>query len=49
LNSGITITLKTPEKNLELQAGVVRIDSQGIGLAFRNLSKENLKIIDKIQ
>lgn len=49
LNSGIAITLKTPEKHLELKAGVVRIDSQGIGLAFRNLSKEDLKMLDKIE
>jgi hypothetical protein len=43
------VLLKTMRVNLELNAGVVRIDSQGIGLAFRNLSNDDLQVLDKIE
>jgi hypothetical protein len=37
---------KTPSKDLKLKAGVVRIDFEGIGFAFRNLTKEDGKFLD---
>jgi hypothetical protein len=36
------------EKTYNFSTGVVRIDNNGIGLAFRNLNKDKIELLKKI-
>ncbi|HMV79251.1 MAG TPA: PilZ domain-containing protein [Leptospiraceae bacterium] len=48
INSELKIQLKLDSEFLELTVGVVRIDSKGMGMAFRNLSPEQRELLEKI-
>jgi PilZ domain len=45
LNQGVNVTLIIEKKTLELKAGIVRLDSIGVGIAFRSMDAETTKTI----
>jgi hypothetical protein len=49
LNTELKLSLKLPNEVLDLTAGVVRIDSEGIGLAFRNLNPSTKKNLEHLE
>ena len=48
INSELKIQLKPDSEFLDLTVGVVRIDSRGMGMAFRNLLPEQRELLETI-
>lgn len=48
LTEEIEVEIYFEEKSYNFSTGVVRIDNNGIGLAFRNLNKDKIELLKKI-
>jgi hypothetical protein len=48
LTEQVEVEIYYEEKTYNFSTGVVRIDNNGIGLAFRNLNKDKIELLKKI-
>jgi hypothetical protein len=45
INQSVTVVIPTSEGDLQIEAGVVRVDENGAGIAFRNLDNDTKKVL----